>query len=128
MDGRGHPRGPWRTWVGRATARWDDGTLIFDTVARDHESVLTDEGLPHSEQMHVSERLRFIDRDRFQDEITITDPVMYEKPFTVTRTFRRAPQARMSAGSAICLLAQGSAQLEASKRDLSDRVWGGKEH
>jgi len=122
MDGRDHPLDPWPTWLGHSTARWEGRTLVIDTVAMTHESILTDTGLPHSEQMRVSERLSFIDRDRFQDEITITDPVMYEKPFTVVRTFRRAPEAQMSEGSAICLLDQWRDQLEARNRALADKV------
>jgi hypothetical protein len=121
-DGRDHPQDPWPTWLGHSTARWEGHTLVIDTVAMTPESILTDDGLPHSEQMHISERLSIIGRDRFQDEITITDPVMYEKPFTVVRTFHRAPEAQMSEGSAICLLDQWRDQLEARNRALADQV------
>ena len=123
LDGRSHPEDLWPSWLGHSIGRWDGAALVIDTVAMTRESVLNDDGLPHSEEMQVSERLSLDqDGDMLRDEITITDPVMYSTPLKVTRLFRRAPQAQMSEGSALCLMDQWRQRLEVRNRALADEV------
>ena len=45
---------------------------------------------PHSEEMTVTERIRFIDTDILEDRITVYDPVALVEPWEITRTYRRA--------------------------------------
>jgi hypothetical protein len=44
---------------------------------------------PFSDEVHLVERLRLIDTNILEDQITVTDPVMLEKPWVVTRYFKR---------------------------------------
>jgi hypothetical protein len=48
-------------------------------------------GLPHSDAMHVVERLRRVDHDTLVDEYTINDPKAYTKSWTARRTFKLKP-------------------------------------
>jgi hypothetical protein len=46
---------------------------------------------PHSDQMHVTERLHLLDHDTLQNDITVEDPVMLVRPWQVTRIYKRSP-------------------------------------
>ena len=41
-------------------------------------------GVPHSDQLHVTERFRRVDRDHLQLEVTMQDPKALAKPWTGT--------------------------------------------
>ncbi len=91
-DGRGHPSGDdanW-TWDGHSVGRWEGDTLVVDTVniyAGNYDQT----NPPHSDQIHVVERLRLVDANTLQNEIRVEDPVMLTRPYTVTRIYKRSP-------------------------------------
>jgi len=125
LDGRARPKPLWPTWLGHSLGHWEGKTLVIETLALTKESILNDNGLPHSEDMRVVERLSVSTRDGvqwLQDEIAITDPAMYETPIKVTRRFRRVDGAPMSEGSVSCLLDQWRQDLETHNRTLVDEL------
>ena len=125
LDGRARPKNLWPTWLGNSLGHWKKDTLVVETLAMTSESILSDQGLPHSEDMKVSEKLSLETRDGkdlLRDEITITDPAMYAAPIKTVRYFERAPEARMSEGSGLCLLDQWRQRLEARSRSLALRA------
>ena len=75
-------------YFGHSVGHWDGDTLVVDTIGV-REDVLGFKDMPHSDQMHIRERLRLVARDVMHDQITIDDPVVLEKPFTYTVGFRR---------------------------------------
>jgi hypothetical protein len=75
-------------YFGHSVGRWEGGTLLVDTIGI-KEEVLGYKDMPHSEQMHIRERIRLVAPDVMHDEITIEDPVVLEKPFTYTVGFKR---------------------------------------
>jgi hypothetical protein len=125
LDGRARPKNLWPTWLGHSLGHWDGDALVVDTLAMTSESILSDQGLPHSDDMKLSERLSLVKRDGkdlLRDEITIADPAMYGAPIKTVRFFEHAPQAQMSEGSGLCLLDQWRKRLEARTRDLAERA------
>jgi len=80
-------------YYGRSVGRWEGDTLIIDTVGI-KESVQY-QRMPHSDQMHISERMRLVAPDVLHDQITIEDPVVLEKPYTYTLAYRRMPDYEM---------------------------------
>ncbi|HEX5280050.1 MAG TPA: hypothetical protein VFW28_08220, partial [Micropepsaceae bacterium] len=47
-------------------------------------------GLPHSDALHVSERMQLLDGGKtLQDEVTIDDPKYFKKAFTLTHQYAR---------------------------------------
>jgi hypothetical protein len=74
--------------------RWEGDVLVVDTVGI-KESVRGYRGLPHSSRMRVVERIRLVAPDVLHDQITITDPVILEQPFTYTLAYRKLPQYEM---------------------------------
>ena len=94
-DGRAHP-GPddiWATYMGDSVGHWDGQTLVFDTIALngDPHTILDRTGLTYSAKATVRTRIRLSAKDTLEAEITITDPEMLTRPWTVTKHYRRQP-------------------------------------
>jgi hypothetical protein len=79
-------------WLGDSVGRWDGNTLVVDTINNDHRTWLDKAGLPHSDDMKVTERLSLSDGGKvLTDAITINDPKTYTAPWTTTVKFTRQP-------------------------------------
>ena len=75
-------------YYGRSVGHWDGDTLVVDTIGI-KTTVNGYRGMPHSEQMHITERLKLAAPDILHDQITIEDPVVLEKPMTYTLAYQR---------------------------------------
>ena len=82
MDGRPHPESPEPSWFGHATGRWEGDTLVIDTVGFNEKFWLTREGIPHTAQLHLIERLSRPDFDTLRYEVTIDDPGAYTETWS----------------------------------------------
>jgi hypothetical protein len=85
LDGRSHPKDMDPRWMGHSVGHWEDETLVIDTVGFDDRSWITAQGHPHTENMHLIERLRRPDLGHLEIEITIHDPAAYAKPWIMKR-------------------------------------------
>ena len=88
MDGRGHPSDLEPTYMGNAIGKLDGNTLVIDTIGFNDQTWLDPMGLPHSDALHVTERMRRVDHDTLEDTYTIDDPKAYTKPWTAVRIFK----------------------------------------
>jgi len=77
-------------YYGRSVGRWEGDTLVVDTIGI-KTSVSGYRGMPHSEQMRISERLRLVTPDYLHDQVTIEDPVVLDKPVVYTLAYKRMP-------------------------------------
>jgi len=77
------------TFYGHSVGRWEGGTLVVDTIGI-KENVRY-QNVPHSPEMRIRERIRLVAPNILWDEITIEDPAMLEKPWTITYVYRRMP-------------------------------------
>lgn len=121
VDGRPHPEDPIPSWMGYSIGHWEGSTLHIETIAMTSESILTEQGLPHSDAMQLQEQLRLIDQDGetlLQLEMQITDPEFYQAPLKATRFFRQVPHAQLSEGSSQCLQDQWRRRLEELNRAM----------
>lgn len=84
-----HPANPEPAFMGDSVGRWDRGVLVVDTVAvRTETSIL---GLiPHSDQLHIIEKVRRTGRDTMESRMTIEDPKTFSKPWTMILRFRKS--------------------------------------
>jgi len=87
-DGRQHPADATPTYMGDSIGHWDGDTFVVDSVGFHDKTWLDRAGHPHSDKLHVTERLHRIGADRLQIDFTIEDPVAYAKPFTSSMFFR----------------------------------------
>ena len=89
LDQSTHPEGLFPQRNGHSIGRWEGDTLVVDTAAI---KAITFGSVPHSDRVHVVERIRAIDDGAaLVNEVTITDPVMYAEPITVRQYYRAAP-------------------------------------
>jgi hypothetical protein len=91
MDRRQHAKGLDPTWMGDSIGWWEGDTLVVDTVGLNDKTWLDQVGHPHSDALHVVERIRRIDHDTLQDDLTIDDPRAYTKPWTGQQVFKLKP-------------------------------------
>jgi hypothetical protein len=96
MDGRALPTnigvrgGVEPTLNGYSVGHWeDDNTLVIETVGVRDDTWLTGRGLPHSIHARYTERWKRIDHNTMMMEISIDDPTMYAKPFSLGQMYFR---------------------------------------
>jgi hypothetical protein len=85
LDGRRHPKDPNPSWMGHSIGQWEGDALVVDTVGFNDKSWLDAQGHPHTEKLHVTERLRRPDLGHLEIEFTIEDPGTYAKPWIIKR-------------------------------------------
>jgi hypothetical protein len=90
-DGRKHDTTLGPLYMGDSIGHWEGDTLVADTVNFNDKTWLDRMGHPHSEQLHVVERIRRVDHDHLIDDLTIEDPKAYTKPWTAHLTFKLHP-------------------------------------
>ena len=82
MDGRQHPAGLASTWMGHSIGKYEGDTLVVDTVGINDKSWIDQVGHPHSDALHLVERIRRVNPSSLEYEYTIDDPKAYKKPWT----------------------------------------------
>ncbi len=93
VDGRTLPDDPEPTWMGYSVGNWEGDTLVADTIGVSDETWLDDLGHPHSDAMHVIERIRRRTVGTMDIEITIRDSKTYGGPWSATAHFELLPNA-----------------------------------
>jgi hypothetical protein len=85
VDGRPHVSSGVRQYLGDSRGRWDGDTLVIETTNfTDRTSIgANGNGLRHSEQMRMTERLTRIADDVMLYDVTIDDPQTYTTPWTI---------------------------------------------
>ncbi len=78
------------TYNGYSVGRWEGKTLIVDTVGLRDDTVFDQTGVRHSAQMTIHEQFREVSPGALELMLTVNDPVAFEKPWTVKKTFKRA--------------------------------------
>jgi hypothetical protein len=88
-----------RLWQGDSVGRWDGDTLVIDTANLNGKTWLNEAGEIVSYAAHVVERFTPTGPDALNYEATVTDPVVYTRPWTITFPFRRE---KFELGEAAC--------------------------
>jgi hypothetical protein len=94
-DGRKLPVDPQPSWFGYSVAHWEKDTLVVDSIGFNDKTYLDGEGLPHSEDLRITERYRRPDFGRLVIDFTFTDPKYYTKPWTATVPFNFQPDTEL---------------------------------
>lgn len=100
LDRREHSRNADLTWMGDSIGHWEGDTLVVDTAGLNDRTWLDQVGHPHSDRLHVTERIRRVSHDTLQDDLTIDDPRAYAKPWTGQQVFKLKPAWRL--GEYVC--------------------------
>lgn len=80
-------------YYGFSVGHWEaDNVLVVDTTGLDENTWLNESGYPHSTDAHVQERFTRTDHNDLQLTLTIDDPKLYTKPFSLgTEYFKWVP-------------------------------------
>jgi hypothetical protein len=102
LDKRPHVGSNVRLWNGDPRGRWEGNTLVVETTNfNDKGSIATSaatgriRGVPHSDQLRVTERFTVRDDKTIDYEVTIEDPKVYTAPWKVALPLTRDDNYRM---------------------------------
>jgi hypothetical protein len=84
IDGRPQPVDPTPAWNGYSTAAWEGDTLVVQTRGFRDDLWLDTGGSPMSDAATMTERLRRPNYGTLELEITVDDPKVYTRPWTVS--------------------------------------------
>jgi len=90
-DGRPHDKDVGPLWMGDSIGKWEGDTLVADTVSFNDKTTLDREGYPHSDAMHLTERIRRVGHDSLEIDLTVDDPKAYTKPWGAKLNFQVKP-------------------------------------
>ena len=78
------------SWYGESVGHYEGNTLVIDTIGLNDKTFVDNFRTPHSEKLHVVERLRLVEDGKFLEaEVMIDDPAVFLKPLHVTKRSRR---------------------------------------
>jgi hypothetical protein len=90
-DGRSHLAADLRFWDGHSVGRWEGSTLVVDTTNYNGKGWIATNaaagrirGIPQSDALHVVERFTRTDQNTIDYKVTIDDPKVFTKPWTVS--------------------------------------------
>jgi hypothetical protein len=99
LDGRAHPKDLEPNWLGYSIGKWEGDTLIIDTIGFNDRSWFFNT-VPHTEMLHVTERLRRLDLGHLEIETTYDDPGTFTAPVKFTIVNLLAPDEEI--GEYVC--------------------------
>lgn len=79
------------TWLGTSAGHWDGDTFVIEVTQLNDKTALDTNGHPHSDQLHLTEKLRRTGPLTMSYEVTVDDPKAYTKPWTQSRVFKLQP-------------------------------------
>jgi hypothetical protein len=83
LDGKGHSSNQEPTFNGDSIGHWDEDTLVVES-SNFRAGNLDQYGIPHSNKLSTTERIRRTAPNRLQIELTYADPDAYTHPWSVT--------------------------------------------
>lgn len=94
LDGRKHPNADdaLPTYAGHSIGHWEGDVLVVDTVQTRDDIVIDATRLPESLSMHLTERFSEPEPGFLEDEITVEDPLVYDKSWKMTKRYRFRPE------------------------------------
>jgi hypothetical protein len=95
LDGRKLPADATPEWYGHNYGHWEGDTLVVDRFGFNEQSWLDQESHPHSDKLHVIERYTRPDLGHLETEVTVEDPGVLAKSYTMKRVSDLAPNEEM---------------------------------
>jgi hypothetical protein len=83
-------------YSGNSFGHWEGDTLVVVTKGFNEKTFLDASGLPHSDQLLVTERFRKINGGKtLEDVASVEDPVMFTKPWSARFIYDSHPEVRI---------------------------------
>jgi hypothetical protein len=93
LDGRPHLTANIQLWMGDSRGRWEGNTLVVETTNLSarlaNRDWLDQNGNFYSDKAHQVQRFIPVDADTLIYEATVTDPTVFQRPWTMAMPLRR---------------------------------------
>ncbi len=76
-------------WMGDSRGRWEGDTLVVEVTHQNDKTWFDMAGNFHSDALHLVERYTMTDADTIQYEVTITDPMVFTRPWKISMPLYR---------------------------------------
>jgi hypothetical protein len=86
---------PDNTWMGHSAGRWEGDTLVVDVTNFNDRAWFDRAGNFHSDALHLTERFTLKSPDVIWYEVTIEDPNVYTRPWTIAMPLYRRAEPNM---------------------------------
>jgi hypothetical protein len=86
MGASSHPDYVNPSYFGHSIGHWEGDTLVVDTIGFNERFWIHREGYPHTESLHLIERISRPKMDTLRYEVTLDDPVAYTEPWSTVWT------------------------------------------
>jgi hypothetical protein len=78
-----HSANPKPSWYGESVGRYEGDTLVIDTIAQNDKTFVDSFRTPHSDKLHVVERLKLTDGGKVLEAIIkVEDPDAFNEPWS----------------------------------------------
>ena len=91
-----------QNWMGDSRGRWEGDTLVIETTNFNNKGWIATsaasgriKGIPHTDQLKLVERLTRVAKDTISYAVTIEDPEIYTRPWTVSFPLTEDPDYRI---------------------------------
>jgi hypothetical protein len=84
LDGRALEAAPNPSWMGYSVGHWDGDTLVVESFGFNDRTWLDHDGHPHTEALRTTERYRRRNFGNLDLDVTLSDPAVYARPWTVS--------------------------------------------
>jgi Family of unknown function (DUF6152) len=75
-------------YYGRSVGKWDGDTLVVETTGFNEDFWFTNGGLPHTSDLHLTERFTRTSQDSMRYEVKVEDPGAYTRPWSASWTMQ----------------------------------------
>ena len=93
-DNRAHVPAKIRQYLGDSRGHWEGNTLVIETTNFTDQTSIgggNGNGLRHSTDMKITERITRVDKDELRYEVHVDDPKTYTRPFTISLPLTSPP-------------------------------------
>jgi hypothetical protein len=97
-----HPKDPDPSYMGHSVGHWEGDTLVVDTIGLNDHTTIDMVGTPHTEALHLVERMRRIAKDQLEITVRLEDPGAFSKPWEAKTTYKPAPAMKQHIEEYIC--------------------------
>ena len=95
LDGRQLEKSPNPDWMGYSVGHWEGNTLVVESNGFNDKTWLDHDGHPHTEALRMTERYTRRNLGNLDVEITLADPGVYARPWTIKVRAELAPDTEM---------------------------------
>ena len=115
------------TCMGHSVGRWEGDTLVVDVTNFNGKNWFDRAGNFHSEALHLVERFTPISADAIRYEVTIEDPNVFTRPWTIAMPLYRRLEPNAQLLEYPCIEFVGGVHVRTSSQGAAGQALGGRD-